>query len=162
MVASATSGDASVVAQENLEVSNTIPTESIETKTSIVIVEEPKEGELAKNLEVLKTESLTTEEQVRLTFNDAPIMANIAYCESNYRQFNTDGSVLRGRVNSKDVGLFQINEYYHLTTAQKLGIDIYTTEGNLQYGRYLYETQGTSPWIHSKPCWGKYLELAAR
>lgn len=78
----------------------------------------------------------------------------IGRCESGNRQFTSTGEVLRGRVNSKDIGKYQINEYYHLETAKKLGLDIYTEEGNTEYALYLYEHQGTAPWIHSKPCHG--------
>jgi hypothetical protein len=90
-------------------------------------------------------------------FADAPIMAKIAWCESTWRQFDSKGNPLRGIVNASDVGIMQINEYYHSATATKLGLDLHTLEGNMAYGRYLYETQGTAPWIHSKPCWSKYL-----
>ena len=79
-------------------------------------------------------------------------MRLIAQCESSMRQFNPDGSVLRGRVNPKDVGLFQINEYYHLADSIRLGYDIYTLEGNIGYAEHLVETQGFRPWIHSNNC----------
>ena len=80
-------------------------------------------------------------------------MAKVAWCESRYRQFNEDGSVLRGVVNSQDVGVFQINEKYHLETAKELNIDIYTTVGNVAYAIYLYNNQGLSPWEYSSECW---------
>lgn len=79
-------------------------------------------------------------------------MRLIAKCESGLRQFNSDGSVLRGLVNSHDVGLFQINEDYHLAAAISLGIDIYTLEGNIAYALWLVENQGYAPWIHSNHC----------
>jgi hypothetical protein len=88
-------------------------------------------------------------------FKDSPIMAEVARCESTYRQFNPDGSVLRGRVNGADVGVMQVNEKYHLARSKQLGINIYTLEGNLTYGKFLYKEQGTRPWNASKPCWGK-------
>ena len=81
-------------------------------------------------------------------------MAEVARCESTFRQTLPTGQVLRGRVNSSDVGVMQINEYYHLKTAQSLGINIYSIDGNLAYGRYLYNRQGTQPWGASQPCWG--------
>jgi hypothetical protein len=88
-------------------------------------------------------------------FADVPVMANIAECESHYRQYNTEGDVFRGKENHKDVGVMQINEHYHLDTAEKLGFDIYTIEGNTAYARYLFEREGTTPWDSSKSCWGK-------
>ena len=83
------------------------------------------------------------------------IMVKIAFCESGGRQFNSDGTVIRGRENPKDVGKFQINEYYHLADSKRLGMDIYTLEGNTAYAMHLYKTQGTKPWNWSKHCWGK-------
>ncbi len=81
-------------------------------------------------------------------------MQKIAYCESRNRQFDKDGSILRGVVNSKDVGIFQINEKYHLSDSKDMGVNIYSIEGNMEYAKYLYENQGTAPWISSRPCWG--------
>lgn len=100
---------------------------------------------------------------MRSYFEDTPILAEIARCESTFRQYNTDGSVLRGKVNSDDVGVMQINEYYHAESAVRLGYNVYTLEGNLAFGKRLYEKYGTSPWSASAPCWKKslaYKELA--
>jgi len=83
------------------------------------------------------------------------IMKEIALCESGNRQFGKDGKVLRGIVNPKDTGRYQINEYWHLADSKKMGIDIYTSEGNEEYALYLYKTQGTRPWNASKPCWSR-------
>ncbi|HRF70294.1 MAG TPA: hypothetical protein PKV66_02560 [Candidatus Pelethenecus sp.] len=87
------------------------------------------------------------------------VMEKIAWCESRGKQFNPDGTVRRGKQNPKDVGKYQINEFYHLDSSIKMGIDIYTEEGNTEYALYLYETQGTRPWNWSKPCWGQDLTL---
>jgi hypothetical protein len=83
-------------------------------------------------------------------------LASIARCESGGRQYNTDGTVLRGVVNSKDVGEFQINEKYHLVDSIRLGYDIYTQEGNRAYAEHLYRNQGVQPWKASAPCHGYY------
>lgn len=95
-----------------------------------------------------------TESTVRTYFADAPIMIEVARCESRFRHYDANGDVMRGIVNALDRGVMQINEHYHLETATKLGYDIHTLEGNLAYARHLYETQGTRPWISSSPCWG--------
>ena len=97
----------------------------------------------------------TVEQYVRAYFADEPIMQAIAQCESHFKQFDTDGSIHRGVVNNKDVGVMQINEYYHGKTADKLGLDLYTMQGNVAYAQYLYDKEGTTPWNSSKPCWGK-------
>jgi hypothetical protein len=104
----------------------------------------------------------TTEEIIAEHFADTPILKKIAFCESQNRQFTEDGNVLRGKVNPKDIGVMQINEKYHLSTAQKLGLNIYTLEGNIDYAKYLYKTQGVKPWIHSSKCWDKANEFALR
>jgi hypothetical protein len=88
-------------------------------------------------------------------FKDTPILAQIARCESQYRQYDKQGNVLRGVANSYDVGVMQINEMYHLETAKKLGIDIYSIEGNAAYAQYLYEREGAKPWMSSSACWAK-------
>ena len=102
------------------------------------------------------------ESKVKTYFSDTPIRQKIAYCESRNRQFDTDGSVIRGVVNSKDVGIFQINEKYHLSDSQKMGMNIHSVEGNMKYAKHLYDTQGTRPWNSSKPCWGNADKLALK
>jgi hypothetical protein len=116
----------------------TAPTTMVEVGDSVV-VEVPK----------------TTKDIVDEYFKNTPILSRIAFCESTYRQFNEQGDVLRGRVNSRDIGVMQINEFYHLNRAQKLDLDIYTLEGNLAYAKDLYERKGAGPWIHSAKCWNK-------
>lgn len=95
---------------------------------------------------------------------DVPvILARIADCESGHgvvggaRQFNADGSVVRGKINPQDIGKYQINEYWNGETARSLGFDIYTLEGNTRMALYLYKTRGLQPWEWSRACWGKYL-----
>jgi hypothetical protein len=82
----------------------------------------------------------TLEEYVKEYFKEDPIMIEVARCESQFRHLNKDGTILRGVVNPSDVGVMQINLYYHESDAEKLG---------------LYDKKGTAPWSASKPCWGK-------
>jgi Transglycosylase SLT domain len=95
------------------------------------------------------------ETYVREYYKDTPILAEVARCESTFTQFSKNGKVMRGIENTADVGLMQINEYYHAETAKKFGYNIYSVEGNLAYGKYLYDKKGTAPWSASSPCWGK-------
>jgi hypothetical protein len=97
----------------------------------------------------------TVEEYVREYYADTPVMADIASCESHFRQFDSTGSVLRGEVVHEDLGLMQVNETYHGATAKKLGLDLYSIQGNLAYAKYLYEEEGTEPWNSSWACWSK-------
>lgn len=95
----------------------------------------------------------TLEEHVKDYFKDDPILAEIAKCESTYRQFKVNGHVVRGLVNSYDVGVMQINEKYHAEQAEEQGFDIYTLDGNLAYAKWLYDKEGVKPWMSSAKCW---------
>lgn len=98
----------------------------------------------------------SVQQYVKTYFADEPVMYAIAGCESHYRQYDPEnGQIFRGIVNNKDVGVMQINETYHAATAAKLGLDLYTMQGNAAYAKYLYDREGTAPWSSSEPCWGK-------
>ena len=113
--------------------------------------------------QVVLKQPKTTEEIITEKFAETPILKKIAFCESRYRQIDSiTGKVLRGLVNSQDVGVMQINERYHLNDSLKLGFDIHTLEGNVGYAKHLYKTQGVKPWIHSSPCWDASNAFALR
>lgn len=95
----------------------------------------------------------TLEDHVKEYFKDDPILAEIAKCESTYRQFKKDGRVIRGLVNPADIGVMQINEKYHSEVSEKLGFDIYTLDGNMAYAKWLYDKEGVRPWKSSSKCW---------
>lgn len=101
------------------------------------------------------TDRKTIEKYLREHYADTPILIDIARCESTFSHYDKNGEIVRGRVNSADVGVMQINEKYHLETAEKLGLDIHTVEGNVEYAKYLYKKYGAEPWSASSPCWGK-------
>ncbi len=122
-----------------------VPTETPKTET---VVSAKKTNKDIENI-------MGTEEYVRTYFKDIPVMIEIAKCESRFRHLDDDGEIHRGTINTLDVGVMQINEYYHLETAQKENYNIYSLEGNTAYARKLYEKEGTAPWKASKPCWGK-------
>jgi hypothetical protein len=86
-------------------------------------------------------------------FRNDPILVDIARCESQFRQFDVNGNVLKGKVNKGDLGLMQINKYYHADTAKELGFNLRTLEGNMAYAQYLYDKEGVKPWISSSDCW---------
>lgn len=112
-------------------------------------------AEAAETTPVVVPREKTVKELVEEEFGPGHVMVKVARCESQFRQFNENDVILRGRVNSKDVGVFQINEGYHQAAATKLELDIHTLEGNIAYSRHLYDSQGTKPWVWSKPCWNK-------
>ena len=141
--------DTNAVIQQNSTQASTSSNISLVKVADAATVEatDTKTQKLDKNAEI--------ESRVRLYFADTPIMAEVIKCESQFRQFSQDGSAFRGKVNKQDVGIAQINEYYHLKRAKKLGYDIYTIEGNMAYAKLLFEEEGTAPWISSAPCWKK-------
>lgn len=110
---------------------------------------------------VVTTEGVdpNVEKIVRNYFSDIPVMIQVARCESTYRHTLADGSVLRGKVDSADTGVMQINKRYHSATATELGLDLENIYDNMAYARYLYEKQGTQPWNASSACWGKTLAM---
>lgn len=142
-------------------VSSVATTQATTTSTSSA----PVSTSTPKVVSATKVESAmkqTTEEIVRDYFKTTPIMVEVARCESRFTQFDKDGSIHRGVINDADVGVMQINEFYHLEKSKQLGMDIHTLEGNLDYAKYLYEKQGTAPWKASSKCWGKYTEVAKK
>ncbi len=106
--------------------------------------------------------NVSTEAYVRNYFADLPIMIEVARCESHFRQTDSNGKVLRGKENRFDVGVMQINEYYHANTAKRLGYNIYSTEGNTAFARYLYEKNGIKDWKPSWDCSTKSNQIAMR
>lgn len=114
----------------------------------------------------LHFEEFIRTEKVRLRSELVPICA----CESSGskyatpRHFKKDGSVLRGEITSEDIGLCQINTYFHGSRAESMGIDLYSVDGNIEYANYLYEREGSKPWQASKRCWGSpdRLELSIK
>jgi len=84
---------------------------------------------------------------------DPKLVSSIAECESRTAQYDKNGEVLRGHKNPSDVGIFQINEKYHLEKSQELEFDIYTPVGNIGYAMWLLEHQGSTPWKWSRDCW---------
>ncbi len=81
------------------------------------------------------------------------VLKRIAKCESGGRQFDDKGRVVRGFVNPRDVGLFQINLDSWFEKSQELGYDLFTPEGNIKMALYLYSRNGTRDWNASRHCW---------
>jgi hypothetical protein len=100
-----------------------------------------------------------TEAVVRAYFADVPVMIQIARCESHFRHYLADGTVLHGRVDNADTGVMQINKRYHQKAATAMGLNLDDIYGNMAYARHLYETQGTRPWNASAPCWAQTLAM---
>lgn len=129
------------------------------TAVNTVAVPEANYGTIsvAESMEAIVSDPASTEAVVRSYFHDIPIMAEVARCESTFRHYLEDGSVLKGRVDPRDTGVMQINKYYHGKTAKALDLNLENIHDNLEYARYLYEKQGLQPWSASAPCWDRSL-----
>jgi len=68
-------------------------------------------------------------------------MLAIIRCESGFVHYQSDGSVLKGRVDRRDSGVSQINQFYHPAAETE---DLWN---NLAYARRLYDEEGTTPWV---------------
>ncbi len=101
------------------------------------------------------TDPKLMEAYLRKVYADTPILVEIARCESEFRQFDKNGKLILGRVDNRDTGVMQINKGYHAETAEKLGIDVDTIDGNIAFAKYLYSKYGVQPWSASAPCWDK-------
>lgn len=126
---------------------------------SSVDLPETAYGRIAEDSSIEISTEETTEEIVREYFKDIPIMAEVSRCESTFKHYAEDGSVLKGRVDSDDTGVMQINKRYHEKTAASMNLNLDDLYDNLAYARSLYKKQGTQPWIASMSCWGKSLAL---
>ena len=123
-----------------------------ETATSTTtIIESPT----ASTTPVMVIATTTQPDDLYSLFAEVPILYSVARCESHLHQFDKDGTVLHGVVNYGDIGILQINVGYNGDTAKKLGYDIYTLKGNVEFGIWMYEHQGLQPWSASKYCWNK-------
>lgn len=126
------------------------------TQVEAVNILEPRseqETESANEEEVLGMHSTSEiKGMVKDEFGDEHPMVDVARCESSFRQFANDGDVLRNP-ESDAIGIFQILEGLHEQPAEKLGFDIFTSEGNIGYARKLYDSFGLSPWSPSSLCW---------
>ena len=102
------------------------------------------------------TDSKNVEKFIDDYFADIPVLAEIAKCESRFRQYNSKGEILKGKVNTYDRGVMQINILYHGKAAEKMGLDLHDIDDNVAYARALYEKEGSKPWMSSSPCWAKF------
>jgi len=132
-----------------------IPSLVIPTTEAVVSAEPAYAQVRARDYQPI-TDSKNVEKFINDYFADIPVLADIAKCESRFRQFNSTGDILKGKKNSFDRGVMQINVLYHAETADNLGLDINSLDDNVAYARYLYEKQGAKPWMSSSSCWAKF------
>ena len=78
----------------------------------------------------------------------------IAACESQGMQYYDDGMVVthENKNGSWDIGMYQINSSW-LPTAHRMGLNLYNLKDNIEFGIWLYNREGTTPWNASRNCW---------
>jgi hypothetical protein len=114
----------------------------------------PQSPELPPIYRAISLINVANAPQTEDPFAGFPTLKKICACESGLKHFENDGvSVLQGKINANDIGICQINKYYHENRIEKLSIDIYLEEGNIEYAKDLYRRQGTKPWNASIGCW---------
>ena len=55
--------------------------------------------------------------------------------------------------NPHDIGACQINTTLWQATADTLGYNLKTLDGNVAMAKYIYSTQGIEAWHWSESCW---------
>ena len=120
--------------------------------------ESPTNSEILRNNPILawKLYLYTRLLEEGFEYKDFKKLRKIAYCESRWRQYNKNGEVLRGTVNRKDIGLFQISMIYWKDEAEQLNINIFEPNGNIDMAIQIYKNHGTDPWKWSKMCWQSF------
>lgn len=79
---------------------------------------------------------------------NAELALKIIGCESQFQAHATGSPVI-----GEDIGYFQINTYFHQTTAENMGLNLFNWRDNLEYGFWLLSTSGTAPFLWSQDCW---------
>lgn len=99
----------------------------------------------------------TVKAHIEAQFGVGTPMVAVAMCESGLVQFDDFNHVLRGHITPADIGTFQVNVEYHGNRAKKLGINLYSLDGNIEYAKYLYDKNGLKDWEASRGCWSKLI-----
>jgi len=80
---------------------------------------------------------------IKETFpEDAERALAVAKCESGFKP-DAKGP-------TQDGGVFQIHIPSHGKRLEKLGLDIWDPEDNVEFARILYNEQGWTPWVCAK------------
>lgn len=89
-------------------------------------------------------------------------LKEICACETTWNKeaepvHSINGAVVinKDSVIGTDVGICQINTYYHEKRAKQLGYDLYELEDNIAFAKLLFNEQGVTPWKWSKKCHNK-------
>lgn len=89
---------------------------------------------------------------------DTNLAREIIRCESRFDEnARNDNYDKKGIYWSSDWGYWQINDYWHVEDAKKLGLDVINNwEDNLEYGFIILKRDGAmAHWSASAHCWNK-------
>ena len=108
-------------------------------------------NQLKVEIPLKKVETLneTIERLARKYHQSVKVAKAIIHCESKGKQSARNYQAVVG----VDIGMWQLNSYYHSKSAARMGFDIYKSADNLEYGFVLLSEQGLLPWSASKYCW---------
>ncbi len=90
-------------------------------------------------------------------FPDAPIMVEVARCESGLRHRTESGALLQNTKGGSASGTFQVLMRIHRSEMLKMGLDPNNDADYMTYVKYLFDTFGLKPWRPSRHCWGDHL-----
>lgn len=115
-----------------------------------------------KTVEIINLPPKTLESEVDRLSIKYGVASSSAYaiinCESTmYAEAINRNRLKDGTIWSSDYGWWQVNDYYHKDTMDKLGLNIYNQWDSLEYGFILFKNQGTAPWSASEGCWSKII-----
>lgn len=127
-----------------LAISSFVLDNRVELQQELTYVEVTEPVNTVAELEPDLTNVEYVKQEILKVFPDAPIMVEVARCESNLNP--------KADRNGIDGGLFQINQI-HSKELEKFGLDRYDLHDNLAYARMLYDQSGLGPWYMSKHCW---------
>jgi len=95
-------------------------------------------------------------EKIEESFPDAPIMLEVARCESQYKI--TAHNTTQNKDGTTDGGIFQLNSV-HDPELNRLGLNKFDPDDNIKFARILFDRHGLQPWESSRvDCWGKYTD----
>lgn len=118
---------------------NDVPPQATTSPVSLVVKSKPVNTALTPS-------QVEIAQKVEAVFGKE--MLSVVQCESNFRQFKSDGTPLKSP--TSDVGVMQINQV-HWERAEKLGLDIFNSiDENIIMGKIIFDEQGIEAWMAIK------------
>ncbi len=107
------------------------------------------ENKVAYVIDSLSENQKLVVRQIDAIFGTSTKMKKIAYCESGFKQFKSNGELLESRTG--DFGVLQVNEKTWDKKAKELGLDYKNSaKDNIKMAKYIYDQSGISAWTCAK------------